>query len=71
MPQQQDDEATTTGLSRRKLLAAAAIAPAIAALGPAAVGAQAASPDGRVALLTGSSRGIGAATATASSSIAA
>jgi 3-oxoacyl-[acyl-carrier protein] reductase len=59
-------------ISRRNvLLAAAALAPAVAAVGPGAAMAQAGAergrqpsrPHGKVALVTGSSRGIGAATA--------
>lgn len=50
-------------VSRRTLLAAAAITPVIAAVGATGASAHAAGANGKVALVTGSSRGIGAATA--------
>lgn len=50
-------------LSRRTLLAAAATASAVTATGATSAMAQTAQPNGRVALVTGSSRGIGAAIA--------
>lgn len=55
--------AIENNVSRRRLLAAAAIAPTIAAVGVTGASAQAPSGNGKVALVTGSSRGIGAATA--------
>lgn len=55
--------AIDSNVSRRRLLAAAAIAPAVAAVGATGASAQALSGNGKVALVTGSSRGIGAATA--------
>jgi 3-oxoacyl-[acyl-carrier protein] reductase len=50
-------------VSRRTLLAAAAIVPAIAAVGTGGATAQTAKRNGKAALVTGSSRGIGAAIA--------
>lgn len=55
--------AIDSNVSRRRLLAAAAIVPAIAAVVSTGASAQASSGNGKVALVTGSSRGIGAATA--------
>lgn len=66
MSKQKDDQgdvATEMNLSRRMLLAAAAIGPATAAVGVTRAAAQAPSGNGKVAIVTGSSRGIGAATA--------
>jgi 3-oxoacyl-[acyl-carrier protein] reductase len=60
-----DDNSTRSVLSRRTVLSAAAIAPAVvaaASVGTAAKAQQFQSAD-RVAIVTGSSRGIGAATA--------
>ncbi|MGK6316849.1 SDR family oxidoreductase [Neorhizobium sp. DT-125] len=50
-------------VSRRTLLTAAAIVPAVAAIGATGAAAQTPSGNGKVALVTGSSRGIGAAIA--------
>lgn len=50
-------------VSRRRLLAAAAIVPAVAAIGATGAAAQMPSGNEKVALVTGSSRGIGAAIA--------
>ncbi|MGU3399860.1 SDR family oxidoreductase [Brucellaceae bacterium D45D] len=50
-------------LSRRSLMTAAALAPAVAAFGVNAAAAQTSPGNGKVAIVTGSSRGIGAATA--------
>lgn len=55
--------ANEESVSRRTLLTAAAIAPAIVAAGATSVAAQTTRRNGKVALVTGSSRGIGAATA--------
>jgi 3-oxoacyl-[acyl-carrier protein] reductase len=63
MTQDSQVDAGSKNVSRRTLLAAAAIAPAVAAIGATGAAAQTPSGDGRVALVTGSSRGIGAATA--------
>ena len=50
-------------VSRRRLLAAAAMAPAVIAAGTSGAGAQTARAAGKVAIVTGSIRGIGAAIA--------
>lgn len=50
-------------ISRRSMLAAAALAPAVAAAATVSARAQQAQNETRVAIVTGSSRGIGAATA--------
>lgn len=52
-----------TTIPRRSILAAAALAPVLAAGAAAAQPAASGKPNGKVALVTGSSRGIGAATA--------
>lgn len=63
MSDQETHKSGETNVSRRNLLAAAAIAPAVAALGAQSASAQSQSGNGKVAIVTGSSRGIGAATA--------
>lgn len=63
MSDQESRNSDDTTMSRRKLLAAAAIVPAVAALGTTSASAQTPNGNGKVALVTGSSRGIGAATA--------
>ncbi|WP_425645355.1 SDR family oxidoreductase [Agrobacterium leguminum] len=63
---EQDKTESASGLSRRKILSAAALAPAVAAVGLGTAQkavAQTAQGQGKVAIVTGSSRGIGAATA--------
>ncbi len=63
MSEQDHNPMAKSGVSRRNLLTVAAIAPALATLGATVASAQPVPPGGRVALVTGSSRGIGAATA--------
>lgn len=63
MPEQYKRNTTQHRISRRSVMAAAAIGPVIAAFSANTAGGQAASANGKVALVTGSSRGIGAATA--------
>ncbi len=63
---EQDKTKSASGLSRRKILSAAALAPAVAAVGLGTAQkavAQTAQGQGKVAIVTGPSRGIGAATA--------
>jgi len=63
MSDQENQNSGDASVSRRNLLAAAAVAPAVAVLGATSAYAQAPGGNGKVALVTGSSRGIGAATA--------
>lgn len=58
-----DQDVGNRNLSRRNLLAGAALAPMVMAAGPMAAAAQTPHGAGKVALVTGSSRGIGAAIA--------
>lgn len=63
MSEQSNENSNKGTVSRRNLMVAAALAPAIAAIGTKPASAQTSEPNGKVALVTGSSRGIGAATA--------
>lgn len=63
MSEQDNRGPTKKNVSRRTLLAAAAIAPAAVTLGATAASAQAVVGNGKTAIVTGSSRGIGAAIA--------
>jgi 3-oxoacyl-[acyl-carrier protein] reductase len=58
-----DDDVRTNRLSRRRLLAAVTVAPAVIATSTSSAAAQATRGNGKAALVTGSSRGIGAAIA--------
>ncbi|ANG98751.1 3-ketoacyl-ACP reductase [Brucella pseudogrignonensis] len=63
---EQDKANVTAGLSRRKMLSVATIAPVVAAVGLGTAqkaSAQTSPGNGKAAIVTGSSRGIGAATA--------